>query len=309
MQTKRQRVDWHGYIPAIVTPFKADGELDFTGLGTMLEWLHGEGMHGLVVAGTTGEWTSLSREERKALFTAAGQQLGHRLPLLAGCSAFTAVEAIDFARHAATVGFQGMLVTPPPYLRPSEAEILAFFAMLSAESPLPICVYNWPPGTGIDMSLDLLTKLAGLSNVVAIKQSTSDLRRFLATFFALNDVVRVFGHTMDEQGLTLMQVHGGDGTMGAGGVLGRIHADFYNHLWAGDIAAARACGLKDRVIMDAWYTPELVGKFGSGPAILKAGFNAQGIPAGHVRAPLIDVSAADAVQIRETLVTLGVVAA
>lgn len=305
MTNKRSRVDWRGYIPAITTPFDAARNLDLTALGGLLEWLHGEGMHGLVIAGTTGEWPSLSADERKRLFQAAGDQLGGKLPLLAGCTAFTAREVLDFAQAAAQSRFDGILVTPPPYFRPSADEIVGFYADISAGTPLPICVYNWPPGTGIDMPLDLLERIADIENVVAIKQSTGDLRRFVNTFFALNDKVRVFGHSMDEHGLALLQARGGDGTMGAGAVLGRVHADFYNNLWAGDIEAARQCGRKDRVILDEWYTQDLVGRFGSGPAILKAALNAQGLPGGHVRPPLRDVSAEDAVRIRETLVTLG----
>lgn len=305
MTNKRSRVDWRGYIPAITTPFDAARDLDIKGLGRLLEWLHGEGMHGLVIAGTTGEWPSLSPAERKRLFTAVGQQMRGKLPLLAGCTAFTAREVIDFADHAADSGFDGILVTPPPYFKPSADEIVGFYADISAETRLPICVYNWPPGTGIDMPLAVLERLAAIENVVAIKQSTGDLRRFVSTFFALNDTVRVFGHSMDEHGLALLQARGGDGTMGAGAVLGRVHPDFYNHLWAGEIEAARACGAKDRVILDAWYTQDLVGRFGSGPAIMKAGLNAQGLPGGYVRAPLLDVSPEDAERIRETLVTLG----
>ncbi|ARS27302.1 dihydrodipicolinate synthase family protein [Sphingomonas sp. KC8] len=305
MTNKRSRVDWRGYIPAITTPFDAARDLDLKGLGRLLEWLHGEGMHGLVIAGTTGEWPSLSPAERKRLFTAVGQQMRGKLPLLAGCTAFTAREVIDFADHAADSGFDGILVTPPPYFKPSADEIVGFYADISAETRLPICVYNWPPGTGIDMPLAVLERLAAIENVVAIKQSTGDLRRFVSTFFALNDTVRVFGHSMDEHGLALLQARGGDGTMGAGAVLGRVHPDFYNHLWAGEIEAARACGAKDRVILDAWYTQDLVGRFGSGPAIMKAALNAQGLPGGHVRAPLLDVSPEDAARIRETLVTLG----
>ncbi|WP_439533776.1 dihydrodipicolinate synthase family protein [Polymorphobacter sp.] len=307
MDSKRGRVDWRGYIPAIVTPFTSDGALDFAGLGTMLDWLHGEGMHGLVIAGTTGEWTSLTPDERCQLFTAAGRQLGHKLPLLAGCTSFTARDTIAYARHAATVGFQGILVTPPPYLRPGDDEIHGFYSDISAESPLPICVYNWPPGTGIDMSLDLLARLADIPNVVAIKQSTGDLRRFVEAFFALKDQVLVFGHSMDEHGLQLLHAAGGDGTMGAGAVLGRVHADFYNHLWAGDLDAARECGRKDRVIMEQWYTTDLVGRFGSGPAILKAGLSARGVPAGFVRPPLRDVAAEDRIKIRQTLIELGAI--
>jgi dihydrodipicolinate synthase/N-acetylneuraminate lyase len=305
LTSKRARVEWRGYIPAITTPFTADHALDLLGLGILLEWLHGEGMHGLVIAGTTGEWTSLAPAERKQLFTAVGQQMRGKLPLIAGCTAFTANETVNFARHAAESGFDGILVTPPPYVRPSADEIVGFYTDVSNGSPLPICVYNWPPGTGIDMPVELLARLADIENVVAIKQSTSDLRSFTNTFFALNDQVRVFGHSMDEHGLALLQARGGDGTMGAGGVLGRIQPDFYNHLWTGEIDEARRCGAKDRVILDAWYTPDLRGMFGSGPAILKSAFNALGLPGGHVRPPLRDVSAADAAKIRETLVALG----
>lgn len=305
MLPKRSRVDWRGYIPAMTTPFAADGELDLQGLGRLLEWLHAEGMHGLVVAGTTGEWTSLSPQERKTLFTAVGSQMRGKLPLIAGCTAFTAPEVIEFANDAAAAGFEGILVTPPPYIRPNPDEIVGFYSAVSAGSPLPICVYNWPPGTGIDMTLEVLERIAAVENVVAIKQSTGDLRHFVQTYFKLSDQVRVFGHSMDDAGLALLKGAGGDGTMGAGGVLGRAQPGFYNHVWAGDFESARDCGRQDRVIMDAWYTKDLVGRFGSGPAILKAALNVQGLPGGHVRRPLLDVAAEDLDSIRATMASLG----
>lgn len=303
--SKRSRVNWRGYLPAITTPFDAQQQLDLRALGTLLEWLEAEGMHGLVIAGTTGEWSSMTAQERKQLFTAAGDQLGKRMPLIAGCNAFTTREVLDHAAHAAQHDFDGILVTPPPYLRPNADEIVDFYTEISNNTPLPICVYNWPPGTGIDMPVELLERLADLENIVAIKQSTSHLNAFVQTFFALNDKVRVFGHSMDEHGLALLEARGGDGTMGAGGVLGRVHADFYNHLWAGRIDEARACGVKDRLILDNWYTRELVGRFGSGPAVLKAGLNVQGLPGGYVRKPLRDVADENLDMIRETLVAAG----
>jgi len=302
---KRSRVDWRGYIPAITTPFAADGEIDLNGLGLLLDWLHGEGMHGLVVAGTTGEWTSLSPQERKTLFSAVGAQMRGKLPLIAGCTAFTSDEVIAYAHEAASVGFEGILVTPPPYIRPNADEIVSFYSAVSAGSPLPICVYNWPPGTGIDMTLDVLERIAEIENVVAIKQSTGDLRQFVQTYFGLSEQVRVFGHSMDDAGLALLKGAGGDGTMGAGGVLGSAQPGFYNHVWAGDFESARACGRQDRVIMDAWYTKDLVGRFGSGPAILKAALNVQNLPGGHVRRPLMDVSAQDLESIRATMASLA----
>lgn len=305
--SKRSRVDWKGYLPAIITPFGQDLEIDENGFGQMLEWLHGEGMHGLIVQGTTGEWTAMSREERARLFRLAGAQMGGKLPLIAGCSSFTADESIALAKVAKEAGFEGILLTVPPYVRPGPAEILNFYETVSREVDMPICIYNWPPGTGIDMSLDLLTRLAEIENVVAIKQSTPNFERFCDTFFALKDEVRVFGFPMNEAGLTMLRTHGGDGTMGAGGVLGRAQTGFYDNLWKGDIEAARAFGAKDRVLMAEWYTPDLVGKFGSGPAILKAAFEARGIPGGRVRSPLLDVAPADREMIAATLKKLGMI--
>ena len=306
-QEKRSRIGWQGYLPAITTPFTTDLQLDRPGLGRLLEWLHAEGMHGLVLAGTTGEWTSLSSDERGALFRAAGAQMRGKLPLIAGCGSLTARESIALAHLAHEAGFEGILLTPPPYVRPNDDEIVDFYATVAADCRLPICVYNWPPGTGVDMSLSLLERLADIDAVVAIKQSTPRFDRFAETFFALRDRVRVFGFPMNELGLTLLQVHGGDGTMGAGGVLGRIQPDFYNQLWAGDIAAARACGTKDRVLMTEWFGPDLVGRFGSGPAILKAALDARGVPGGPVRPPLRNVATADSARVADTLGRLGVI--
>jgi 4-hydroxy-tetrahydrodipicolinate synthase len=298
-------VNWRGYLPAILTPFGDDGALDLRRLGGYLEWLLAEGMHGLIVGGTTGEWTSLSPQERRALFDATGAQMRGKLPIIAGCTSFTPGESIELARHAKAAGFEGILLTPPPYVRPSEAELFAFYRTVSDANILPICVYNWPPGTGIDMTPELLARIAGLDGVVAIKQSTGRLDRFVKTFFMLAEQVRIFGFSMDEHGLAMLEARGGDGTMGAGGVLGRDQPGFYNALWAGDIAGARACGAKDRAILDDWYTPDLVGRFGSGPAVLKAAFAELGLKLGGVRAPLMDVDDAARASIRATLHAVG----
>ena len=308
MDGKRDRVAWKGYLPAVTTPFDVDRNLDLAALGGLLEWLHGQGMHGLVIAGTTGEWFSLDAGERHELFDAAGAQMGGRLPLIAGCSAYTPGEVVSYIDHAHAAGFSGALVTPPPYARPGEEDIFTFYAAIAARSKLPICVYNWPPGTGVDMSLGLLERIADLDAVVAIKQSTGDMARFMATFFALRDKVRVFGLPLDEVGLMMVRLHDADGTMGAGGVLGRNQPDFYNLAWQGDFDGALACGAKDRVIMREWFTPSLVGRFGSAAAILKSALNARGVPGGWVRPPFQDVNAPDAARIAETLASLDCLA-
>lgn len=301
----RSSVDWRGYIPAITTPFTRDRKLDEQGLPRLLEWLAAQGMHGIVVAGTTGEWFSLSDAERRTLLELTGRQLRGRLTLIAGCNAYCADRVIEYAEMARESGFDGILVTPPPYIVPNEEEIFAFYSHVSRHSRLPICVYNWPPGTNVDMSCELLERLAGLERIVAVKNSTGRLDRFVRSFFALKDRLRVFGFSMDELGATLLRVHGGDGTMGAGAVLGRDHPDFYNHLWRGDLEAALRCGARDRVLMKEWFTEKLVGRFASAQAILKEALNAQGLPGGYPRPPILELTAEAREQVRDTLRRLG----
>ena len=301
----RSSVDWRGYFPAITTPFTRDRQLDESGLQRLLEWLAAEGMHGIVVAGTTGEWFSLSDTERRILLSITGRQLRGRLTLIAGCNAFSADRVIEYAAMARESGFDGILVTPPPYIVPNEEEIFAFYRHVSQHVRLPICIYNWPPGTNVDMSCELLERLADLDRIVAVKNSTGRLDRFIQSFFALKDRLRVFGFSMDELGATLVRTHGGDGTMGAGAVLGRDHPDFYNHLWRGDVAAALRCGARDRVLMKEWFTENLVGRFASAQAILKEALNAQGLPGGYPRPPILELTEAAREQVRDTLRRLG----
>lgn len=302
----RQNVDWRGYIPAITTPFDPDGALNINMLEELLEWLLSEGMHGIVVAGTTGEWFSLQPDEKTALFNAVGRRLAGRMVIIAGCNAYTAKEAIEIAGAAERAGFDGILLTPPPYIRPTSREVEAFYRTVSDNIELPICVYNWPPGTGIDMDLGLLTRLASLDKVVAIKNSTSSWEHFLDVFRALHDVVRIFGVPMNQDGIDLVLKYDADGMMGAGAVLGRRQPEFFNALWRNDPHTASEMAKLDSALMDAWFTPELTGRFGSAQAILKAALNVQGLPGGYPRAPILPLSRPDTMRVRDTLAELGI---
>lgn len=301
----RHSVQWRGYIPAITTPFTGEGELDFAALERLLQWLSEEGMHGIIIGGTQGEWFTISSAEREQLMQAVGRQLGGKLPLLAGCSAYTTAEVAAHARLAAEHGFDGILVTPPPYMVPTDREILGFYREVNAAVSLPICVYNWPPGTNVDMSLELLSAIAELSNVVAIKNSTADLRHFVDVFFALKDKVRIFGVPMNELGILLVQQHGADGTMGAGAVLGRELPDYFNAIWANDLPRARRLGERNELLMREWFNTDYTGRFGSAQAIFKAALNELGLPGGYPRRPLLPLEEHGMTMVRRTLSELG----
>lgn len=301
----RHSVAWRGYIPAITTPFTREGALDVEALERLLHWLAQEGTHGVIIGGTQGEWFSISPAERKQLLYTVGRNLGGKMPLIAGCNAYTTSEVAANARLAAEHGFEGILVTPPPYMVPTDREILEFYRDVNAAVSLPICVYNWPPGTNVDMSLELLRSIAELSNVVAIKNSTADLRHFIDVFFALKDQVRIFGVPMNELGIGLVQQHGADGTMGAGAVLGRELPEYFNAIWENDLPRARRLGERNELLMRAWFNADYTGRFGSAQAIFKAALNELGLPGGYPRRPLLPLDEQGTNVVRQTLAKLG----
>lgn len=301
----RNSVNWRGYLPAVTTPFDERGELDLKGSVKLLEWLGDQGMHGLILAGTTGEWFSMNSDEYSIYLRTVGDVLKDELPLIAGCSAFTAKEAINKANVAAKSGFDGILVTPPPYVRPSEREVIAFYEDIDRSTPLPICIYNWPPGTNIDLRTETLETLAELEHVVAIKNSTSDIEHFLDVMRVLNGKVRIFGVPMTAMGAELIMNSEADGTMGAGGVLGHTHPDFYNALWAGDRDRALRAASQDQRTMADWFLPDYTARFGSAQAIFKTALNLQGLPGGYPRRPILPLTAPDVDAVRQTLEALG----
>jgi 4-hydroxy-tetrahydrodipicolinate synthase len=303
----RESVDWRGYIPAVTTPFTAGLELDRDGWREQLDWLLAERMHGIAVAGTTGEWFSLTAPERIELFRSAAGHVAGRITVLAGCNAFTPGEVIGYARAALEAGCDGILLTPPPYIVPSRAEVVAWYRAVSDAVAIPICVYNWPRGTGVDLDPSTLRELAALEHVVAVKNSTGDQTLFVDGLIAVGDDARYFGAPMNELGIRLMREHRLDGTIGAGAVLGADHADFFNHAWAGDTEAALACGARDRILFDHWINPDYSPRFGSAQAIMKAALELLGVPAGPPRPPLLPLAPDEVERVRATLVELGLV--
>lgn len=301
----RNSVDWRGYIPALTTPFRDDEALDLDGLQRLHAWVHSEGVHGVIVLGTQGEWFSMDTAEREQVIQLATAQLAGKIPVIAGCNAFRAVEAIGNIEIAARHGASGALLTPPPYVMPTEEETFAFYQDVNAASTLPICVYNWPPGTGVDMSLPLLARIVALDKVVAIKNSTSDLRHFINVLMALRDRVRVFGAPMNELGISLVQEHGAAGTMGAGAVLGSAQPGFYEALWAGDRQRALELGRLDTTLMQDWFRPDYTGRFGSAQAIFKTALNLQDLSGGMPRRPIQPLDEQGVAAVRDTLVRLG----
>ncbi|QIG42023.1 dihydrodipicolinate synthase family protein [Nocardioides anomalus] len=307
----RDDIDWQGYFPAFVTPFAEDGALDLDTLAALVDHYADQGMHGIVVNGTCGEWFSQTRDERKAVAEAAVGQAAGRLKVIVGCTDYTADQVAELAHHALEAGVDGVLVSPPPYVKLFAPEVLAYYEDISARVHGPLVVYNWPYGSGIDIDTELADKLADVEHIVAIKDSTPDADQFFATSKRVRDRVRVFGPYMSARGVEELAEHGGDGTVGGGSLFGRPDPQFWEDYWAGDLDAARAHAQRsDRLFPQLWLPGGWAGKFGGYQSQLKVLMRMLGQPAGHVRPPRLPVTDPAALaEMRAVLVREGLLAA
>ncbi|MET3794271.1 dihydrodipicolinate synthase family protein [Aquamicrobium terrae] len=302
----RNSVAWTGYIPAITTPFDRAGRLDLDSFAGQMDWLAAERMHGVILAGTSGEWFSMTTAERADLFEAGARWRGQGLVVIGACNAFTPAEAITHARAAEKAGLDGILLTPPPYMVPNRREIVNFYRTVSDATDIPMTIYNWPRGCIVDMDPNLLDELADIDNVVAIKNSTGDFASFLSTMYRVEGRVRYFGLPTSALGADLALLGHGDGLMGSGGVLGADHPDFWRAIAEGDRDRAIRLGERDRVVMQAWFQPNYGAQFGNQQAIMKTALRLRGVPAGFVRDPLLELTDGEVQRVADTLHALGI---
>lgn len=169
-----------GVLPAITTPFRDDDSVDHRALASLVERVLAAGCRGIVTPGSLGEGSSLSLDERRELWrtcvAAAGQA-----PVIAAIASASTREAIDLARAAERTGCRGLMVLPPYVYRGDWAETRGHMGEIIGATPLPCMVYNNPPAYGVDIEARHVAEMASRHrNVVAVKDSTGDARRFAA---------------------------------------------------------------------------------------------------------------------------------
>ena len=169
-----------GSIPALVTPFDADGGVDLDALRAFVDWQIGEGSHGLVPCGTTGEVATLSAEEHRAVVRATVEQARGRVPVIAGCGGYNTAAVAQNIQMVAEAGADAALCVVPYYNKPNQQGLIAHFTHLAETSPLPIMVYNVPSRTVADLGVEAMGEIAKHERIVAIKDASGDLTRVTA---------------------------------------------------------------------------------------------------------------------------------
>ncbi|MFT4042370.1 MAG: dihydrodipicolinate synthase family protein [Gordonia sp. (in: high G+C Gram-positive bacteria)] len=285
-------VDWSGYWPAAPTPYSADGSVDETSLGELMELYVSNGVHGVLINGSTGEWFSQSRSERERVARCAVEALAGRVPVIVGVSSYTADESVHVARSAAAAGADGILATIPPYVHPAPDEVIEFYRCVSQATDLPFMVYNWPRGVVVDLAkIDgLMHRLALLPQIAAIKDSTGDWEAMVQTTQSVSGEVRVFGSFSSRRGLAILAGLGGDGAIDGGGVGAPYGVPYYEAALKGDIDLARFWVDKYQLLSASLIYPDYSGRYASPVVQLKAAMHLLDQPAGRVRKPLLELT-------------------
>ena len=296
----RTKVDWHGSFAVIVTPFTEDGDIDEPGYRKVVDLVIEAGCHGIISAGSTGEFFLMTHEERKRVFSIATDEAAGRIPVLAGTSASRTSDIIDLNRSALETGCAGAMILPPIYIGIDERELLKYYRSIAESSDLPIMLYNSPEAVSNYMKPHIVEELMELDTVVAIKDSSLDLRQ-------INDLVRFCGEEirifigLEDLLLSALAV----GAVGAVAMMpqvaGRLAVDLYELAVAGDWEGAKKIHSKMVRIYDLFNV-------GSGYIAIKESMNLLGKPGGFSRPPMLMFTNEQKAQLREILEDVGLLA-
>ena len=171
------RVNWKGVFPALTTQFKPDQALDLPATAKHLETLIQAGIHGVVLLGTVGENTALAYEEKLSVLCEMRKTAAGRIPVLAGAAEYTTALACRYARDAENIGVDGLMVLPGMVYKSDGRETFTHFRTVARSTGLPIMIYNNPVSYSVDVPPEGFAQLADEANIVAIKESSENVRR------------------------------------------------------------------------------------------------------------------------------------
>ena len=278
----------------MVTPFHEDGGVDDAGTRRLARHLVEHGSHGLVIAGTTGEAPTLSDDEKLAVFRAVRDELSDEATLILGTGSNDTLHTVELTKLAAEAGADGAIVVTPYYNRPNRAGLIAHYSAVS-EVGLPIVLYNIPSRTALNMPPDLLADLAGMPNIVAVKQANDDELGPVEGLGVLAGNDGVFGRTIE--------FGGAGGILVASHLVGPQMREMWDAGQDGDLERVRQIDAELASIYEAMTVT-------ANPIPVKAALKMLGlIESDALRLPLIPATEEQRQAIRPALEAAGMLAA
>ena len=288
---------FEGAMPALITPFTKDDRIDREGLRRNIAFVEEGGVSGIVPCGTTGESATLSAVEHEEVIDIAVEC--SKVPVIAGTGSNNTGEALQFTKHAADAGVDGVLLISPYYNKPNPAGLLAHFKKIAEAVDIPMILYNVPSRTGQDMPVDVITELAKVDNIAGIKEASGNAAK----------VSQILEQTIDddfvvlsgEDGLTLPIISmGGRGVISvAANVVPDKMSEMVNAALKGDYETARKIHFEIAPLIRALFLE-------TNPIPVKKAAELIGLASGHLRLPLAPISDANQSKLVNELRKLGV---
>ena len=291
---------FQGSITALITPFK-NGKVNTKAFRKLVEWQIDQGTHGLVPCGTTGESPTLTHDEHREVVELCIEAASGRVPVIAGTGSNSTAEAVELTRHAKSAGADGVLVVTPYYNKPTQEGLYLHYKAINDCTNIPILIYNIPGRSVVDMTVDTMTRLFKLKNIVGVKDATANMARVSQQRAALGkDFVQLSGE--DATALGFM-AHGGQGCISVtANVAPALCSEFQLACLGGNFK--RALEIQDRLmpLHDALFVE-------SNPGPVKYAASKLGLCNGETRLPLAPLAPASKKKVDEAIAAVGLVLA
>jgi len=283
---------------ALVTPFTARGDLDLAALRALVSWQVEEGIDFLVACGSTGEAQTLTDAERERVVAVVVEAAGGRVPVMAGATSNDTARAIEETERMCRVGADYILSATPYYNKPTQEGMYRHFSAVADAATKPVCLYNVPGRTAVNLSPATALRLAAHPNIMGIKEASGDLKQIMSLLHARADDFAVLS---GDDWLTLPLItSGGDGLISVvsneipAAMTGLVHL-----LLSGNLEQARTWHYRLLPLMDANFLE-------TNPAPVKAALHCMGRIANVLRLPLVPVSDATTAALQTALRQAGV---
>ena len=272
---------FQGVATALVTPTTAQG-VDYEALGRLLDWQVAEGVNGLVIAGTTGEGSTLSEEEKKSVISYSIEKVAGRVPVIAGTGSNNTEHCIEMSRWASAEGADGLLVVTPYYNKSTQAGLVKMYETIADAATAPLIVYNVPSRTGVSIAPETYARMADHGNISAIKEANGDISAIAETIRLLDGRMDVLSGN-DDQTVAMMSL-GAKGVISVlSNIMPKATAEMCSLALKGDFSAAASMQLKFLPLIHALFCEV-------NPIPVKAAMAAMGWCEDYVRLPLVNMT-------------------
>ena len=277
----KNKLIFQGVATALVTPTTAQG-VDYEALGRLLDWQVAEGVNGLVIAGTTGEGSTLSEEEKKSVISYSIEKVAGRVPVIAGTGSNNTEHCIEMSRWASAEGADGLLVVTPYYNKSTQAGLVKMYETIADAATAPLIVYNVPSRTGVSIAPETYARMADHGNISAIKEANGDISAIAETIRLLEGRMDVLSGN-DDQTVAMMSL-GAKGVISVlSNIMPKATAEMCSLALKGDFSAAASMQLKFLPLIHALFCEV-------NPIPVKAAMAAMGWCEDYVRLPLVNMT-------------------